>query len=114
MTASPKFPIFVIAFGLGVAVLYTVFELMTWAAFSYFPASGRIALGTQPASRDEGPVMYWYGWLVSALAGGLVVGVLATFLPVNLAKRISANLLWIVPIVAFVLLGYGLRNFFMR
>jgi hypothetical protein len=114
MTASPKFPIFVIAFGLGVAVLYTVLEVMTWAGFTYFPASGRIALGTLPPSRDEGPAMYWYGWTVLALAGGLVIGILATVLPENLAKRISANLLWIVPLVAFVVLGYGLRNYFTR
>jgi hypothetical protein len=114
MTASPKFPIFVIAFGLGVAVLYTVFEMMTWAAFSYYPASGRIALGTQPASREEGPAMYWYGWTLSALAGGFVVAALATLLPENLAKRISANLLWIVPIALIVVLAYGLRGFFTR
>ena len=114
MTASSRFPVFAITFGLAVAVLYTVFELMGWALFSYFPASERLAWGTQPASKQEGPAMYWYGWTVSALAGGLVIGILATFLPENLTKRISPHLLWIVPVIAFVALAYGLRGFFTR
>ena len=114
MTGSNKFPAFAITFGIAVTVLYTVFELMNLAPFSYFPASDRIAWGTQPASKEEGPAMYWYGWTAAALAGGLVAGVLATLLPENLAKRISPNLLWIVPLIAAVALGYGLRSYFLR
>ncbi|MGH6771830.1 MAG: hypothetical protein ACRECO_22745 [Xanthobacteraceae bacterium] len=109
-----RIPVFAITFGIAVTVLYTVFELMTWAAFSYFPASGRWALGTLPASKEEGPAMYWYGWTVSALAGGFVAAALATFLPQSLTRKISPNLLWIVAIVAIVALAYGLRSFFTR
>jgi hypothetical protein len=58
--------------------------------------------------------MYWYGWTVGALIGGLIVGFVATLLPENAAKRIAPNLLWILPIVAFVLLAYGLRSYFLR
>jgi hypothetical protein len=114
MISARKLPIFVIAFGLAVTVIYTVCELMTWALFSYHPATDRIEFGTQQPRKGEGPVMYWYGWTVGALLGGLVVAAAATLLPENVAKRISPNLLWIVPIVAFVLLAYGLRSFFMR
>jgi hypothetical protein len=114
MTQSNKLPIFVIVFGLAVAVIYTVTELMQWALFSYHPATDRIELGTQPPRKGEGPVMYWYGWTVGALLGGFVVAAAATLLPENIAKRISPSLLWVVPIVAFVLLAYGLRSFFLR
>lgn len=114
MISAKKLPVFVIAFGLAVTLIYTVTELMTWALFSYHPATDRIEFGTQPARKGEGPVMYWYGWTVGALLGGFVVSIAATLLPENVAKRISPSLLWIVPVVAFVVLAYGLRSYFMR
>jgi len=114
MRSASKAPIFVVAFGLAVAVIYTVTEIMGWALFSYHPATGRLEFGTQPPRKGEGPVMYWYGWTVGALLGGLIVGAAATLLPENVARRISPGLLWIVPIIAFVVLAYGLRSFFMR
>jgi hypothetical protein len=114
MISAKKLPIFVIAFGLGFTLIYTVTEIMTWTLFSYHPATGRIEFGTQPPRKGEGPVMYWYGWVVGSLLGGLVVAAAATLLPENVAKRISPNLLWMLPVVAFVVLAYGLRSFFMR
>lgn len=114
MIPANKLPIFVIAFGLAVTVIYTVCELMTWTLFSYHPATDRLEWGTQPPRKGEGPVMYWYGWTVGALLGGLIVGAAATLLPENIVKRISPNLLWVLPIFAFVALAYGLREMFMR
>jgi hypothetical protein len=114
MMSARKLPIFVIAFGLAVAVIYTVTEVMTWTLFSYHPATDRLEFGTQPPRKGEGPVMYWYGWTVGALIGGLIVGAAATLLPENVAKRISPSLLWIVPIFAFIALAYGLRSYFVR
>jgi hypothetical protein len=114
MIAPSKLPAFAITFGLGVTILYTVLELMTWGPFTYFPASDRIAWGIQPASKEQGPAMYWYGWVLTALAGGLAAGLVATILPENLAKRISPNLLWLVSLIAAVVLAYGLRSYFTR
>jgi hypothetical protein len=114
MISANKVPVFVVTFGLAVTVIYTVSEVMTWTLFSYHPATDRIEFGTQLPRKGEGPVMYWYGWTVGSLLGGLIVGTLATMLPDNLAKRIAPSLLWIVPIFAFIILAYALRSFFMR
>jgi hypothetical protein len=92
-------------------VLYVVCELANLPVFSYHPATGRIDLGAVPPIKDEGPVMYWYGWTASTLIGAGVLGFLATFLPQAVIRKIPLSLLWILPLAAVPVLAYALRSF---
>jgi hypothetical protein len=58
--------------------------------------------------------MYWYGWTASSLLGATVLGVLATFLPQHLIRKIPLALVWIVPVLAIPLLFYSLMPFWTR
>ena len=55
--------------------------------------------------------MYWYGWTANTVLGAGVLGILATWLPENVVKRIPLSLVWIVPLAAVPILIYGLRFF---
>ena len=61
--------------------------------------------------RDQGPAMHWYGWTANMLIGSAVLGILATFLPERLARRIPLSLVWIVSVAAVPVLIYALRFF---
>ena len=63
------------------------------------------------AVRDEGPAMYWYGWIATTLIGSAVLGILATMLPENMSRRIPLSLTWIVPVAAVPILIYALKFF---
>jgi hypothetical protein len=45
------------------------------------------------------------------LIGSAVLGILATFLPENITKKIPLSLTWIVPVAAMPVLIYALRFF---
>ena len=71
MSSANKLPIFVIAFGLAITVIYTI-------SASYGLAAVHLPSGDQPrlisagraARSGEGPAMYWYGWTATMLIGG--------------------------------------------
>jgi flagellar motor component MotA len=45
---------------------------------------------------------------------GLVVGVIACFIPEQTTKQLWSGWSWAVPVAAMLALGYLLRGFFMR
>ena len=86
-------------------------EMVNIPVFTYHPGTDRVDWGFAPAVRDEGPAMYWYGWILTALLGSTVLGLLATRLPDRLARAIPLALVWIVPLMAVPVLIYALRYF---
>jgi hypothetical protein len=64
--------------------------------------------------QGEGPVMYWYGWTATSMLSAAVLGVLATFLPEHVTRKIPLALVWIVPVLAIPLLFYSLMPFWTR
>ena len=62
---------------------------------------------------NEGPAMYWYGWLATSALGALVVAALASWLPASLS-RLWANLSWAVPLAAMGAFVYILRGYFTK
>ncbi len=55
--------------------------------------------------RNEGPVMYWYGWIGDDPARGSGnAGFLATLLPENVTRKIPLFLLWVLPLLAVPIL----------
>jgi len=82
---TSKFGTFAITFGIAFAILYTVFERLNWPLFTYHPASGQLDFWKQMTG--QGPPMFWYGWLILAAAGALVMGWLATMISGQLLRR---------------------------
>jgi hypothetical protein len=105
-------PAFAIVFAVVFALAYVVSVLNNYAVFTYHPAIGEFGAGVQKGR--DGPAMYWYGWMatsgiVAALAGGL-----AAFLPESATRRLWPGLTWAAALVAMVVLGYDLREFFRK
>lgn len=114
LASSTAFKTFAIVFGVAMAALYVLCDMMGWPLFSYHPATNRVELFYALPRQGEGPVMYWYGWTATAILGAAALGVLATFLPGHVARRIPLALVWIVPVLAIPLLFYSLMPFWTR
>jgi len=106
---SSRFGTFALVFGISFAVLYVVCDMAALPMFTYHPGTDRIDAGFTPARRDEGPAMYWYGWLATSALCASVLGVLATLLPEKVRGRIPLALAWIVPVVLLPVLIYSLK-----
>ncbi len=107
--AASRLGTFVLVFGIAFAVLYVVCDLAALPMFTYHPGTDRIDPGYAPARRDEGPAMYWYGWLATSALGAAILGGLAVLLPAKLRTKIPLALAWIVPIALLPVLLYSLK-----
>ena len=96
MNVSRVFPIFTVAF----TVIYALSVQFNWALFSYFPILQTWPLGAVEATRDTGPVMYWYGWLATSAIGAIAVSVVALMLPPRMGEKLWPTLCWAVPAAA--------------
>src|SRR5262249_5814086 len=54
--------------------------------FTYHPALGEFGWWAEAPKR--GPAMYWYGWMLTSLAGAAALGGLATLIPEPWLQRI--------------------------
>ena len=111
LAASAAFERFAIVFSLTAPALYVLIETANWPLFSYHPATGRLDLGLVGPIKDEGPVMYWYGWTATMLIGAGVLGLIGAALPQTVVRKIPLSLIWILPLVAVPILMYALRSF---
>ena len=95
------------------AVLYVIAMELNWAVFTYHPRIMEFDIGTQPPR--NGPAMYWYGWMTTAVLGGIVAGIVARL---ALARKFPATLWlalgWLVPAGAMVVAVYFMLPFFTR
>jgi hypothetical protein len=86
-TSMSKLGIFAITFGIALPILYTLFERWNWPLFTYHPAVDRWNFWMQQAPPEDGPPMFWYGWVVlSAICAG-VLGLIATRVSVARLQR---------------------------
>ena len=106
---SSRFCAFALVFGIAFALLYVACDMAKLPMFTYHPGTDRIDLGYAAARRDEGPAMYWYGWLASSALGASLLGVLAAGLPEKIRSKIPLALAWIVPLVLLPILLYSLK-----
>ena len=93
------------------AILYGVCDVGQWPLFSYYPVTGRLDLGWAPETADDGPAMYWYGWIASSLAGGTVAALTAMALPQRIRQLISLHIAWIIPVFMIPVMAYTLRTY---
>jgi hypothetical protein len=114
LAASEKFRTFVLVFSLTATVIYVLSDLLGLPVFTYHPATGRLEWGYALPRRNEGPVMYWYGWILTTLIGATVAGLLATWLPENVTRRIPLAVLWVLPVLAVPIMFYTLMSFWTK
>ena len=107
--AWSRFGTFALVFGICFAILYVVCDMAALPMFTYHPGTDRMDLGFAPARRDEGPAMYWYGWIANSALGAFVLGLAAAALPATIRQRIPLALAWIVPVALLPLLIYSLK-----
>src|SRR3954471_5810969 len=93
---SPRLLTFTLVFGICFAILYVVCDIAALPMFTYHPATDRLEFGFAPARRDEGPAMYWYGWIATSAIGAFTLGIAAALLPERIGSRIPLALAWIV------------------
>ena len=111
IAGSPRFAVFSIVFGIAFSVFYVVSDMAKLPLFTYHPGTGMFDWGWTPARKDEGPAMYWYGWLAtSTLGAGLIAGV-AALLPARIGQRIPFSLAWLVPLLLTPVLIYSLKYY---
>jgi len=110
-TETSKFGAFAITFAVAFAVLYTLLEQMNWPMFTYHPAVNKVDLWRQAARSGEGPPMYWYGWLVNASIGALVIAAVASFTPIKWMQRtlIFGSLFAAVFFIIYMIASYIYR-----
>ena len=113
LAASPAFATFAIVFAIAAPIIYVVSELGSFPLFTYHPGTGRIDFGWTPARANEGPAMYWYGWIATMLIGSAALGGIAARFP-SLGRRIPLFLIWLLPLLALPILAYVLMPFWTR
>jgi hypothetical protein len=111
--ASPAFGTFAIVFAIAAPVIYVASELANLPLFTYHPGMGRIDFGWAPPRANEGPAMYWYGWIATMLIGSALLGAAMARFP-NLGQRLPLFLVWLLPLLALPILAYALMPFWTR
>jgi hypothetical protein len=84
---TSRFGTFAITFGIAFVILYTLCERQNWPLFTYHPAINRWDIWRQPGAAEDGPPMFWYGWVVLSAAGAFVLGWIATLVSSRLLQR---------------------------
>jgi hypothetical protein len=88
-TTSSKFGTFAVAFGIAFAILYTLFERQNWPLFTYHPATGSLDFWMKQAPPEDGPPMFWYGWVVLSGLAAAILGWIATMFPLQWLYRLA-------------------------
>jgi hypothetical protein len=88
-TTTSKVGTFAITFGIAFAILYTLFERWNWPLFTYHPAVGRLDFWINQAPPEDGPPMFWYGWVLLSGAAAAVLGWLSTLVSLAWLQRVT-------------------------
>ena len=88
LASSAAFRTFAVVFAIAAPIIYVTCEMRNWPLFTYHPGTNRFDWLYAAPVRDQGPAMHWYGWTANMLIGSAVLGILATFLPENITKKI--------------------------
>jgi hypothetical protein len=108
---SSRVGAFALVFSICFAILYVICEMGAFPMFTYHPGIDRIDPGFAPPRRDEGPAMYWYGWIANSALGASVLGLLAAALPEKIRSKIPLALAWITPVALLPVVIYSLRYY---
>jgi hypothetical protein len=99
-------------FGVAYAVAYVVAVWKNIALFTYHPVAGTLAFGVEKP--QDGPAMYWFGWMATAAIVALAACAIAALVPSRHANRAASAWAWAVPVAVLVSFAYLLRGYFLR
>jgi hypothetical protein len=103
-------------FAIAFAIIYAPTMDLNWTAATYHPIQGIWQWGKAAPLGGGSPAMYWYGFVVTAGLGALVVTGLAALIPDKVMERIPwPSLTWVVTLcsiayIAYVLLPYATKT----
>jgi hypothetical protein len=100
---------FATIFSVSFSSSYVLADIYKAPFFSYYPATHRFALGWTPSTMDDGPAMYWYGWLLTSLLIALTCALIVRMVPSSISKRMPASISWMVPVALIPVLFYSLK-----
>jgi hypothetical protein len=100
---------FWIIFSCSFSTTYLLANIYKLPLFSYYPATSKVTFGWSTSTMDDGPAMYWYGWLLSALIVAFTLSWLTSFLPNKLAQKMPLSIAWTVPIFLVPIFLYTLK-----
>jgi hypothetical protein len=106
-----SFQSFAIVFAIVAPLLYTICEIRNWPLFTFIPATDALYPGFFAPPRDQGPPMYWYGWIAASFIVSGLIGSITLLLPQAALRRIPLALTWISPLLMVPTLIYALRFF---
>src|SRR5260370_40734338 len=106
---SSRFGTFALVFGICFGILYVISDMASLPMFTYHPGIDRIDPGFAPPRRDEGPAMYWYGWIATSALGASILGFLGALLPEKIRGQIPLALAWAVHVALVPVVFYSLR-----
>ena len=86
-TGVDKLQIFVVTFTIAGAIIYTLFERWNWPLFTYHPAVNHLDLFRAPGVPEDGPPMFWFGWLPATGIATAAVAAIATTFPAQTVQR---------------------------
>ena len=112
MSTPKRFETFAIAFATVAPIVYVIAVEKNFALFTYHPMTYTFGLGVQQP--DDGPAMYWFGWMATAALAGGVAGALAGLLPAALTRFLRPALAWVVPAGVIAAFAYLLHDYFLR
>jgi len=112
MTPPRPFAFLAIVFTVVYTVAYAVAVSQNYALFTYHPVPGTIGMGVEKV--QDGPAMYWYGWMATAAIAAFGACLVACVVPERLAKRVGSGWSWIVPLGVLLFFAYLLRGYFLR
>jgi hypothetical protein len=103
-------------FAIAFAIIYAPTMNFNWTAVTYHPVQGIWQFGKAAPLGGGSPAMYWYGFVITAALGALVVTGLAALIPDKLMERIPwAGVTWVVTLcsiayIAYILLPYATKT----
>ena len=101
-----------IVFGVVYTLAYVVAVWKNLALFTYHPVAGTLAFGVEKP--QDGPAMYWFGWIATAGIIALVACAIAVLVPERFANRAATAWAWAIPLGVLFFFTYLLRGYFLR
>lgn len=103
--STDRFRAFAITSAAVSSIYYCISLYAAWPLFTFWPKTGHFTFYNHPDT-IKGPILDWYGTVVSVLIVGGLAGLIAACLPPSLSNRLSPKLAWVVPLIAFIILFY--------
>jgi len=109
----PRTAVFLaIVFTVVYALAYVIAVWKNYALFTYHPATGALGLGVEKP--QDGPAMYWFGWMATAGIAAIGACLIAWLVPERYAQRLGSGWSWIVPLGVLIFFANLLRGYFLR